>query len=102
MPVAVIEKQGTTLNVRPEGRLDAIRSPQLEKELGPYLAHTDLIVMDFSGVEYISSAGLRMLMILEQKMEQRDSEVQVTHANESVLKVFALAGFTNVVHVITE
>ena len=75
---------------------------QLEKELEPYLADVNLIVMDFSGVEYISSAGLRVLMRLEQETENRGGEVQVTHAHEGVLKVFELAGFMSVVHVIRE
>ena len=102
MSVAVIEKQGTTLNVCPEGRLDAVRSPELQKETEPYLADTDLIVMDFSKVDYISSGGLRVLMWLETEMEKRGGEVQVVHAHEDVLRVFELAGFMNVVHVITE
>ena len=102
MSVAVIEKQGTTLNVCPEGRLDTTRSPQLNQELKPYLADANQIVMDFSKVEYISSAGLRVLMWLEQEMEKRGGEVHVTHAREGVLKVFELAGFMTVVHVIRE
>ena len=102
MSVAVIGKQGTTLNVCPEGRLDTVRAPLLQKETEPHLADTDHIVMDFSKVEYISSGGLRVLMWLELEMEKRGGEVQVVHANESVLKIFSLAGFMNVVHVITE
>ena len=102
MSEAVIGKQGTTLNVCPESRLDAVQTPQLEKEMQPYLADTTQIVMDFSRVEYVSSAGLRLLMGLEQEMEKRGGEVQVTHAHEDVLRVFELAGFMNVVHVITE
>ena len=57
MSVAVIGKQGTTLNVCPEGRLDAVRSPMLQKETEPYLADATQIVMDFSKVDYISSGG---------------------------------------------
>ena len=102
MSVAVIEKQGTTLSVCPDGRLDTVRAPLLDKELQPYLADVSQIVMDFSRVEYVSSSGLRLLLWLEQEMETRGGEVQVTHANESVLKIFKLAGFMNVVHVIAD
>ena len=102
MSVAVFEKQGTTLNVYPDGRLDAVRSQLLQNEMEPYLADTHQIVMDFSKVEYVSSGGLRLLMWLEQEMEKRGGEVQVIHAHEGVLKVFELAGFMNAVHVITE
>ena len=102
MPVAAVEKRGTTLYVSPEGRLDTVRTPMLEKELKPYLEGTQQVVMDFFGVEYISSSGLRLLMWLEQQMEDHDGEVQVLHANENVLKIFELAGFTSVVHVIRD
>ena len=102
MSVAVIGKLGSTLNVCPEGRLDAVRSPMLQNEMGPYLAEAEQIVMDFSKVDYISSGGLRVLMWLEMEMEKRGGEVQVAHAHEDVLRVFELAGFMNIVHVITE
>ena len=102
MSIAVIEKQETTLNVSPEGRLDAIRTPALENEILPYLEDTDRIVMDFSKVEFISSACFRLLMLLEQSMENRGGEVQVVRANEEVLHIIDVAGFANVVRVIGE
>lgn len=102
MASAEIEKNGSTLTVQPGGRMDTLRSPQLEQELQPYLADATQIVMDFTEVEYISSAGLRLLLWLEQQMETRGGEVQVIHANESVLKIFSLAGFMDVVHVIRD
>ena len=102
MASAEIEKNGSTLTVQPGDRMDTLRSPQLEQELQPYLADATQIVMDFTEVEYISSAGLRLLLWLEQQMETRGGEVQVIHANESVLKIFSLAGFMDVVHVIRD
>ena len=100
MAIAVIEKQGTTLNVRPEGRVDTVRTPLLDRELQPHLDGVRQIVMDFSAVEYISSSGFRLLLWLEQQMEKRGGEVQLIHAREEVMKIIKLAGFTNVVHVI--
>ena len=102
MAIAAIKKNGSTLNVCPEGRLDTVRAPQLDKELQPHLAGVSQIVMDFSKVEYVSSSGLRLLIWLEQKMEDEGGEVRVINANQNVLKIFALAGFMNIVHVITE
>jgi anti-sigma B factor antagonist len=102
MSAAMIDKQGTTLSVCPEGKLDSVQTPQLEKELQPYLADTTQIAMDFSNVEYVSSAGLRLLLYLEQEMEKRGGEVQVAHAHEDILRVLELAGFMDVVHVIME
>ena len=103
MATAVFEKNGTTLNVQLlADRLDSLHAPQLEQELKPYVNDTQLIVMDFSGVVYVCSAAFRVLMWLEQTLEQRGGEVQVIRASESVLKIFELVGFMNVVHVIRD
>ena len=102
MAIAVIEKQGTVLNVRPEGRIDTVRTPLLDRELQPYLDGVKQIVMDFSDVEYISSSGLRLLLWLEQTMEEREGEVQLIHANAAVMKIIKLSNFINVVHVIAD
>lgn len=102
MAIAVIEKQGTTLNVRPEGRVDTVRTPLLDRELQPHLEGVQQIAMDFSDVEYISSSGLRLLLWLEQTMEDRGGGVRVIHAGEAVLKIIKLAGFDNVVQVIPD
>lgn len=103
MAIADIRKQGTTLNVQLlEDRLDTLLAPQLEKELSPYISDVQLIVMDFSNVRYVSSAGFRVLMWLEQNLEERDGELQVIHASEGILKIFELVGFMEVVHVMKD
>ena len=102
MAIAAIEKKGTTLNVCPEGRLDAVRTPQLDKELEPHLAGVTQVVMDFSKVMYISSSCLRLLMWLAQEMKKRGGEVQVINAHQTVLHVIEMTGFTAAVHVITD
>ena len=102
MAIAAIEKKGTTLNVCPEGRLDAVRTPQLDKELEPNLAGVSQIVMDFSKVAYVSSSCLRLLMYLAQEMKKSGGEVQVTHVHQTVLHVFEMTGFMAAVHVITD
>ena len=102
MAIAVIEKQGTVLNVRPQGRVDTVRTPLLDRELQPHLEGVQQIVMDFSDVEYISSSGLRLILWLEQMMEDRGGEVRLIHANKAVMKIIKLSGFMNVVRVIAD
>lgn len=97
-----IERQGNTLTVRPEGPLDTVRTPVLENELQPQLDGIEHIIMDFNGVKYIASSGLRLLLVLENQMEERGGELQVIHACEAVLKVFSLVGFREVVQVIPD
>ena len=102
MALASIDRQGDTLTVRPSGRLDTARTPLLDRELHPHLDGVRQIVMDFSQVEYITSSCLRLLLWLEQTMEERGGEVRLVHAGSPVLKILDLAGFRDVVHVIED
>ena len=103
MAIAILEKQGTTLNIRiTESSLNAVKTPQMDKEMEPYLVDTQHIVMDFSKVEYVSSSGLRLLLWLAKKMEKCGGELQVTHVSEDVLNIFETTGFLAIVHVISD
>ena len=102
MALASIDRQGDTLTVRPSGRLDTARTPLLDRELHPHLDGVRQIVMDFSQVEYITSSCLRLLLWLEQMLEERDGEVQLIHPNQAIMRVIKLAGFDYVVHVIPD
>lgn len=102
MAIAIIEAQGDTLNVQPRGRLDTAKTPLLDRELQPHLDGIRYIVMDFAQVEYIASSCLRLLLWLEQEMEDRGGEVRLVHVGEFVLKILDLAGFRDVVHVIED
>ena len=63
------EKNGNTLNVYIEGRIDTITAPQLENKLLSDIGNSTNLNIDFSKVEYISSAGLRVLLIFAQKIQ---------------------------------
>ena len=102
MSDTVFEKQGNTLTVRPKGRLDTVSSPVLDREVQPYVEEVQDMVFDFTDVDYISSGGLRVLLGLEQKLEQRGGGVRVIHANSAVLKIFDLVGFSEVVTVVPD
>lgn len=102
MSNTVFEKQGTALTVKPQGRLDTATSPVLENELRQQLDGVQEITMDFSGVEYISSGGLRVLLATEQQMESRGGSMKLIHVNEHILKIFELVGFMDVVTVVPD
>ena len=93
------QKQGNRLTVKPEGRLDTVTSPELEKELQQYLDGVQEITMDFEKVEYISSGGLRLLLATQQQMEDRGGSMRLIHVNALVLDIFDLVGFMDVVTV---
>ena len=96
------EKQGSTLTVKPKGRLDLISSPVLEKELKEQMDGVQELIMDFTDVEYISSGGLRVLLAVEQELVKKDGSMKVIHANDYIREVFELVGFTDVVNVVQD
>jgi len=57
------------------------------------------VVMDFAKVDYISSSGLRVLLAIEQTMEDRDGGLTLRHVNENIIEIFNLVGFMDVVKV---
>ena len=86
------------LSVRLEGRLDTLSSPKLKQELQFFLGSVDELVFDFSDLEYVTSAGLRVLLALQQDMEDHGSMV-LTHVNKAVMEVFDITGFLEILHI---
>ena len=92
-------KNGTTLTVKPEGRLDTATSPELEKRMAPEMEGMAEIIIDMERVVYISSGGLRVLLAAEQEMEDRDGQMKVIHVNEHIMKIFDMTGFLDIITV---
>lgn len=78
-----------------EGRLDTTTSPALEKELNEVLPKINELVFDFSKLEYISSAGLRVLLTAHKAMSRKGG-MKVTNVNEIVQEVFDVTGFSDI------
>lgn len=90
-----IEKKltGTSLTVTVSGRLDTLTAPTLEQELkGSYEGVTQL-VLDFENLQYISSAGLRVLLGAHKAMK---GNLVVKNANETLMEVFDITGFSDI------
>ncbi len=84
-----------TLYYALEGRLDTITSPELEEELKASLEGAQVLVLDFEKLEYISSAGLRVLLSAQKTMAKR-GEMKLTHVNETVMEIFEVTGFADI------
>ena len=82
------------LTIALEGRMDIMTAPDLEKEIKNLDGVTELIV-DCEKLIYISSAGLRVLLIAQKKMSNQGS-MKVIHANEMVMEVFEVTGFSDI------
>jgi anti-sigma B factor antagonist len=86
---------GTDLTIALAGRLDTTTAPQLEGELKTSLDSVIALLMDFSELEYISSAGLRVLLSA-QKVMNKQGKMVIRHANETILEVFEVTGFIDI------
>ena len=86
---------GTALEIALEGRLDTMTAPELEAELNACMAGAESLTMDFSNLDYISSAGLRVLLSAHKAMSAKGG-MKITHVNEIVSEVFDVTGFADI------
>ena len=77
------------------GRLDTTTAPGLEAELKTSLTGVDSLTMDFAKLEYISSAGLRVLLFA-QKVMNKQGKMVIRHVNETIREVFEVTGFIDI------
>ncbi len=88
------KKDGPELTVALAGRLDTVTAPELEKELKVCLEGVTMLSFDMAELEYISSAGLRVLLSV-QKLMSRQGEIKVFHVNETIMEIFEVTGFSD-------
>ena len=84
---------GDKLTIALEGLLDTVTAPDLEKELKASLDGVTELTFDFENLEYISSAGLRVLLIAQKIMNQQ-GKMKVVHAADIIMEIFEATGFT--------
>jgi len=85
---------GENLTIELVGRLDAVTAPQLEKELGASLDGVKVLVFDFAQLEYIASAGLRVLLVAQKRMNKQ-GKMSIKNVSEEVKEVLDMTGFIN-------
>ena len=88
-------KNGTALTLEIEGRLETTTAPELDNVIKTKLEGVTSLTFDISRLEYISSAGLRVLLTA-QKVMNRQGEMKVIGANEIVLEIFEITGFSDI------
>jgi len=89
------ERMEGELSLALSGRLDTITAPELEKELGSSLTGVTALILDLAGLEYISSAGLRVLLST-QKVMNRQGNMRLVHVNETIMEIFEVTGFADI------
>ncbi len=92
---STMNRDGNKLTVAISGRLDTLSSPDFEKEMTPAIEGVEELVIDLKDLDYISSAGLRVLLGLAQTMEDQGKMI-VTNPNDAVMDVFSVTGFDDI------
>lgn len=91
-------KNGTDFAIALEGRLDTTTAPQLEKELKEDVAGVTELTFDFAKLEYISSAGLRVLLSA-QKIMNKQGHMAIRNVNEDIMEIFEVTGFSDILDI---
>ncbi|MBR2943348.1 MAG: STAS domain-containing protein [Clostridia bacterium] len=92
-----IEKKlnGTELTIVLTGRMDTVTAPQLEAELKDCLNGVNSLRFDFSALDYLSSAGLRVLLAVQKRMNKQGS-MTLCNVNETIAEIFEVTGFSDI------
>ena len=93
-----IKKNVDELVLEITGRVDTITAPALDKTINENINGTKSLILDFKGLEYISSAGLRVLLSAQKKMQQIGS-MTVKNVCEDVMEVFEMTGFADILSI---
>ncbi|MCD7956389.1 MAG: STAS domain-containing protein [Lachnospiraceae bacterium] len=88
-------KDGRIMTVTLEGRLDTTTAPSLEAELRREINGVEELTLDFNGLEYLSSAGLRVLLAAQKVMNRQGSMV-IRGVNETIQDIFDVTGFSDI------
>lgn len=80
-----------------EGRLDTTTAPQLENELKVSLYDIKELTLDMENLEYLSSAGLRVLLAAQKQMQKQKAEMVIVNVNEIIMEVFEVTGFVDII-----
>ena len=89
------EANGSALKIILDGRLDTTTSPELEAELGSALDGVTELNFDFTKLDYISSAGLRVLLAAQKTMNKQGSMV-IRNASDEIREIFDVTGFSDI------
>ena len=88
-------QNGTNLEIALEGRLDTLTAPELEAALKQSMSGIESLTLDFEKLDYISSAGLRVLLSTQKVMNQQGS-MKLCHVNESIMEILEVTGFVDI------
>ncbi len=94
------ELAGTTLNIAMEGILDTKTAPELEAVITEHLSNVTEINFDLAKLEYLTSAGLRVLLMAQQELDDKDGTMTLKNVSDDIMEVFDMTGFIDVLTIL--
>ena len=91
-------RNGSALTLQLEGRLDTTTSPQLEAELSASLDGVKQLTLDLQQLAYLSSAGLRVILGAQKRMNKQGT-MTVVHVADAIMEVFEITGFVDILNI---
>ncbi len=100
--MAEIKKEinGTTMNIALGGILDTKSAPQLQDAIMESVADVTEINFDFANLEYLTSAGLRAILVAQQEMEDKDGKMTLKNVSKDIMDIFKMTGFLSILTII--
>lgn len=96
-----IKKENETLVIALEGRLDTNTAPEMEKELEAYYNKESFhIILNFEKLDFVSSAGLRVLLLMQKKANALKGKLVIEHVKPEIQEVFTMTGFSEILTII--
>ncbi len=90
-----VKKEGETLTISPEGRIDAVTSTEFSKVVDDNISGVNELIFDFEKLDYISSAGLRVLLTAQKNMS-KVGKMKLVHVADVIMDVFNITGFADI------
>mgnify|MGYP002523418354 CR=1 FL=1 len=81
------------------GRIDTITSQDLENQINDEMGKFDSLILDFNDLEYISSAGLRVLIAAQKKLKQDEIPMSIKNVNDAISEIFRMSGFDKILKI---
>ena len=95
-----MERNGSVMNLALKGVLDTKTAPDLGDAILPVIDEVTEIHFDFAELEYLTSAGLRTILEVQQEMEDKDGELTLTNVNNDIMDIFEMTGFIDVLTIV--
>lgn len=90
---------GKELTLSVKGRIDTITSKDLDKEINGEIGNFESLILDFTDLEYISSAGLRVLIANQKKLKHENIPFVIKNVDDSVNEIFRMSGFDKILKI---